>query len=441
MERQSSLPGSSAAGHAPITNYARIGLETLPPKIAGMTVQELRDDYHDRIFNQYLPFWEKGGCDRANGGFVTELRDDGTVQTDEKYIWYQGRGLWVYAYLHRNFGESSGFLDIAKEARDFMVNLMYKGDGLWEQMVTSDGRVIDRSDQGSADDIYGSMFASAGLVEYHRASGDEEALEIALASIRKSIERYESPDYRGVQILDEPGVAGRSQGHAFMLVWTLTQLLSCHDDPTLAGVLAEHVDHIMNDFWNPDYGITNETLYHDYSRVPSLAGLFTPGHSIETLWMVMHEALRTGNRTLFDQCKNRIRRYIEMTWDYVFEGLGDTGYNVFGSDGTCAGPDFDTKNMWSECEALVGTMLTFEYTGDVWALEWYERVRAFTLRTMTTPLGVWRQAVDRLGNDRQRRGISVYRKDNFHQIRYQMYNLQSLERIIASKGKLTPFPS
>ncbi len=441
MERQSSSGTSASGGSAPLTDYVRIDLEALPPKIAGLTLQELRDDYHDRIFNQYLPFWEKGGCDRTNGGFVTELRDDGAVQTDEKYIWYQGRGLWVYSYLHRNFGRSGGFLDIAREARDLMVNLMYKGDGQWEQMVTGDGRVKDRSDQGSAEDIYGPMFASAGLVEYHRASGDEQALEIALTSIGKSIERYESPDYRGVQIRDEPGVAGRSQGHSFMLVWTLTQLLSFHDDPTLAGVLSEHVDHIMNDFWNPDYGITNETLCHDYSRVPSLAGQFTPGHSIETLWMVMHEALRTGNRMLFDKCKNRIRRYIEMTWDYVFEGMGDTRYNVLGSDGVCAGPDFDTKNMWSECEALVGTMLTFEYTGDVWALEWYERVRAFTLRTMTTRFGVWRQAVDRFGNDRQRRGISTYRKDNFHQVRYQMYNLQSLERIIENEGKLTAFPS
>ncbi len=417
-----------------------MGVPALPGKIAGMTLPELRDDYHHRIFDAYLPFWEKGGYDSKLGGFITELYDDGTVQTDEKYIWYQGRGLWVYSFLYNSFGNDSRYLEIARKTREFMVERMYRGDGLWQQMVFSDGRSKDRSDQGSAEDIYGPMFAAAGLVEYYRASGDAQSLELALTSIRTSVERYDNPNYGGVRIRDEAGRAGRSQGHSFMLVWTLTQLLPLHDDPALAGVLKEHVDHIMNDFWNPDYGITNETLYHDYTRIPSLAGQFTPGHSIETLWMVMHEALRTGNRRLFDECKFRIRRFVEMAWDYVFEGMGDTGYHVFASADTPAGPVLDIKTMWSECEILVAAMLTLEYTGEVWALEWYERARAFTLRTMTTPCGVWRQAVDRLGNDRQRTGISIYRKDNFHQVRYQMYNLLSLDRIIGNGGHATPFP-
>ena len=71
--------------------------------------------------------------------------------------------------------------------------------------------------------------------------------------------------------------------------------------------------------------------------------------------------MRNGNRTLFYECKDRIRRFVEMGWDYVFEGLGDTGYSV------CAGGVFDIKTMWAECEVLVGTMLTLEYTGDAFA--------------------------------------------------------------------------
>ena len=425
---------------ATISDYERIGLKMLPEKIAGMRYDELRDDYHDRLFNQYLPFWEKGGYDKVRGGFVTELRDDGSIQTDEKYIWYQGRGIWVYSYLYNNFSKNPKYLEIAKKSRDFMVKYMYKGDGLWEQMVNGDGTVKARSDQGSAEDVYGPMFAAVGLIEYYKAAGKEEDLELAKTSIWKSVQRYEDPGYMGVTYpgVDKTGL--RSQGHSFMMVWTLTQLLSFHDDPKLKEIISEHVDHIMNHYWNPDYGITNEVLFHDYSRIPDAATHFSPGHAIETLWMVMHESFRIGNGTLFYICKNRVRRFIEMAWDYIFEGLGDTEYNVFASEKNAPGPTLDIKDMWAHCEILVATMLTLEYTGDVWAIEWYERAREFTLRTMPTPCGVWRQAVDRYGKDKQREGISIYRKDNFHQVRYQMFNLLSLERIIKNKGKLTPFP-
>ena len=127
---------------------------------------------------------------------------------------------------------------------------------------------------------------------------------------------------------------------------------------------------------------------------------FAPGHSIETLWMVMHEAIRVRNGTTFYICKSRIRRILEMGWDYVFEGLAGSGYNVFGSEDTCAGGMFDVKSMWVHTEVLIASMLILEYTGDVWALEWYERARKFTLRTMPTGFGVWRQAVDRLAEYR-----------------------------------------
>ena len=429
-----------AAPKADISKFQSIGMKVLPEKIAGLTYEELRDDYHDRLFNKYLPFWENGGYDRKNGGFVTELTDNGTIQTDEKYIWYQGRGIWVYAFAYNNFGKDGKYLEIAEKSRDFMVKYMHRGDGLWRQMVYSDGRVKERSDQGSEKDIYGPMFAAAGLVELYKASGNEEDLKLAKEAILTSQKRYDDPGYRGVSLAEFPDRPLRTQGHSFMMVWTLTQLLSIHDDSQLEALVREHADHILNDFWNSDYGITNEILFHDYTRIPSISGHFSPGHSIETLWMVMHEAIRVRNGTTFYICKSRIRRILEMGWDYVFEGLAGSAYNVFGSENTCAGGNFDVKSMWVHTEVLIASMLILEYTGDVWALEWYERARKFTLRTMPTGFGVWRQAVDRFGKNKKRSGISIYRKGNFHQPRYMMYNLMSLERIIKNNGKLTRFP-
>ena len=129
-----------------------------------------------------------------------------------------------------------------------------------------------------------------------------------------------------------------------------------------------------------------------------------------------------------------------MSWDYVFDGIGDTDFSVIpiptksgeGSEiGTAptysSGPDFSIKSMWAQTEVLVGTMLVYAYTGAPWALDWYERTWEYVQRTMTTDYGVWRQAVDRAGDPVDRPGISPYRKGNFHQPRCLMMNLVALE--------------
>jgi mannose/cellobiose epimerase-like protein (N-acyl-D-glucosamine 2-epimerase family) len=155
------------------------------------------------------------------------------------------------------------------------------------------------------------------------------------------------------------------------------------------------------------------------------------GHYLETLWILLYEALRKKDQQLFGTVKNRIRRIIEMGWDYVFDGLGTENYYVFCSRGNCQGPEYDLKVMWAHTELLVATMTILEYTGETWAKEWYERGKEYCLKYMAnTGNGVWRQAVDRFGKDKKRPDISIFRKDNFHQIRYQMMNLLSIERMI-----------
>jgi mannose/cellobiose epimerase-like protein (N-acyl-D-glucosamine 2-epimerase family) len=223
-----------------------------------------------------------------------------------------------------------------------------------------------------------------------------------------------------------------------MIVWPLTNLLSFYEDQDLEALLNEHVNHIINDFWNSEYGINNENLFHDYSRLPGHETVMYSGHYLETLWMVLLEALRKKDSQLFHIIKTRVRRLIEMTWDYVFEGMGTEDYYVFRKEDKCQGPELDLKVMWAHTELLVATMTIFEHTGEVWAKEWYERGREYCLKHMAdTGTGVWRQAVDRFGKDKQRPGISIYRKDNFHQIRYQMMNLLSVERMIRNGNNMT----
>jgi N-acylglucosamine 2-epimerase len=412
--------------------------------LGGMSLEALREDYRRRLFEQYLPFWEKGGYDRQYGGLMCEMNDDGSVADDQKYIWYQGRGLWVYAFLYNHFGKNQRWLDIATRTRDFMVRRMYAGEGKWVEKVHRDGTPLE----GVGKNVYGWLFAAGGLAQLHIATGDQKDLQLAHESIAAAIEAYDDPNYddaysRQYAAVAVPERGLRSQGHSMVIIWVLSQLLSIGDNPQLMEVHRRHIGVIMNRFWNPDFGIANEFLQHDYSRLPGAEAHMYAGHSLETLWIVMHEALRIKDRLLFDTITARIRRLLEMCWDYVFEGWAGADFFVFGSPKHCQGPDYNMKTMWAQCEILIACTTILEHTGQPWAREWYDRTRAFALKTMPVPThGVWRQAVDRRGNDVKRAGISTQRKDNFHQARMLMLNLLSLDRMIAnrqSSGTPQPF--
>jgi mannose/cellobiose epimerase-like protein (N-acyl-D-glucosamine 2-epimerase family) len=410
----------------------------LPETIAGMTLQQLRDDYHDRLFNKYLPFWEKGGIDTQYGGFMCLLNEDGTVADDEKYSWYQGRGLWTYSFLYNNFGKDKHFLDVAAKARDFIVTHMYAGNGTWYERLNRDGS----AKEGVSNNVYGWLFIAAGLGEFYRATGNEEDYKLFLETVWATLRTYDNPAYKGSSnnggLPAETDFTGmREQGHSMCLIWMLTQILSFKRNLKLEEVVTEHVDYIMKAFLHPYMLVTNEYLLHDMTRVPGSEDYMFTGHSLETQWIVMMEAIRQGDRQLFDMSKEMIKRYLTLSWDYVFEGFGDGHFYVFDGPDRTRQKLYGVKSMWSHTEILLATMHILEFSGELWASEWYERARAYSLRSFDTPFGVWRQAVDRFGNDVQREGIPVTRRDNFHPPRYMMMNLLSLDRMIKNKGKLS----
>ena len=72
-------------------------------QIGTHNLEQLRDHYRKYLFDEYLPFWKRHGVDHERGGFFCTLDHDGTRVADSKNMWYQGRGLWTYSYLARNF--------------------------------------------------------------------------------------------------------------------------------------------------------------------------------------------------------------------------------------------------------------------------------------------------------------------------------------------------
>jgi mannose/cellobiose epimerase-like protein (N-acyl-D-glucosamine 2-epimerase family) len=363
------------------------------------------------------------------GGFSCELHDDGSVQNDQKYIWYQGRWIWVYSYLYNNLCGDKGQLAIAKKSRDFMIDKMYAGGGKWNEHVKRDGTLL----KGVGASIYGWLFAAIGLIEYYKASGDAESLKLAEESIRTAWRDYESDDYKGVDtgytsVIVDDSTGLRCHGHSMIFVWVLTELLKVRKSDEFERIQAANVDAIVNRFWNAELGIVNEFCNHDYSRFTGAAEHMYAGHALEGCWMLMAEAERKGDAKLFDTATGRFKRVLKLCWDPIFDGFADTNFYAVKTGDHCAGPDFDEKTMWANCEILIGCMMLMEKRQDTWAAEWYKRAEDYLFaHHANTECGIWRQAVDRRGNDKTRVGISPYRKGNFHQPRMLMMNLALMQ--------------
>ena len=418
----------------------------LPATLAGKTIEELRDDYHHRFFDRYLPFWDRGGIDES-GAIFCNLNDDGTVYNDEVFNWYQGRAIWVYSFLYNNFGKNSRYIEIARKARNFLVKNLYAGNGKWYEKSNRNGNIIE----GVSDVIYGWIIVATGLQEYYKAVGNDEDLNLAIESLRAALKTYDNPDYTGSQnwggySSDIPRKGIRDQGYHMVFIRLLTQLLSHYSDPWLEELAGKQVDLLMNKFFNAEYGISNENLNHDYSRIKGYEDYMYIGHSLETQWMVMFEAIRTKDRMLFDTCKNNIRRNLELCWDYIFEGYGGDGhFYVFDGPERTREKMYNEKSMWSHTEILIATLTVLEYTGESWARDFYERTYTYAINKFDTPYGVWRQGVNRFGEEMKRdvnkiMGITNKRKGNFHMPRAFMLNMLSLNRMIKNRRCLTAFP-
>jgi N-acylglucosamine 2-epimerase len=404
-------------------------------RLAGMALPELRKRYHDELFEVLLPFWDRYGVDHEFGGVMHGLDYDGRLAHTNKLLWFQGRAIWVYSFLYNHFGANPRHLEIARITKEFVLRHFPQSDGWWAEAVRRDGRVL----QGFQGDIYGMYFVAEGLQEYAWAAKDEESHGTALALVRKLRGHIENPR---VVLPGTPGPGARPQGVWMVNLNIATQMLKRRRDPEIEGLAQHSVDAVINRHYNPDIGLNNENLNSDFSRPAGEETKSLLGHSIETLWMVMDEALRKNDLKTWDLCAGRIRRHIEVGWDWVYGGL-DQWVNVNRGDYVWpperpVGTDLEfnfrgeyhyMKTLWSLNEILVACLNVFERTGSEWAARFFGMAQEvidskFSRKRFGQP--GYMLFADRTMIQQPH----VSRQDNYHPLRQLMLNLITIDRML-----------
>jgi len=373
---------------------------------------------------------EKHIIDFKYGGFMCNTDRDGTNITQNKTTWYEGRGIWVYSFLYNKITREQKYLDIAEKSVEFILKNEPDENTFFAMEFTREGKPIGEPSK----EIYGDLFVATGLSEFSKATSDEAYWQKAKKILLKCVRKYDEPNY-AFHADYEPNVppflGERILGHWMILLRLSTQMLEFKKDIEVEQAATRCVNALMNDHFITEYDLLNEVLNHDMTRTKDGFSEFVCiGHAIEVLWMVMSEAIRLKDKTLFDLAAQRFKRHVEVAWDDVYGGvfhcLLNVGENIWHTG----------KALWAQEEVLIGAMMLIEHADDLWAKNIYEKmwkyvIEKYPLKQYGFPLWI-------LFADRKVTFEKYYnRVGNFHHPRHLMLNILSLQRMIERKAKVS----
>jgi mannobiose 2-epimerase len=256
---------------------------------------------HKELKEKILPYWFDTALDHTNGGYL--LADDGKGHgvAKDKQIVSQARMVWTFSHVHqRGFSdEHRDYLAAAQLGYRFLTTRFFdptNGGYFWKTDLV--GRPIN-----SCKLLYGEAFVVYALVEYHRASGEREALDRALALYRTVQERlhddkqggwfeHADADWRLLRPGDkrnEVEVIGYKSANAH-LHWmeALAELYEVTHDRDVKKALAEALRLNMKYFNPKKPGDSCFDGKPDWKVVtaPGSTGL-SYGHNVEFAWLMI----------------------------------------------------------------------------------------------------------------------------------------------------------
>lgn len=406
-------------------------MATVDGRLAGLGLAELRAQYRRDLFEDFLPFMQKHIIDHEFGGFMCNADRDGTLKSTDKNSWFEGRGIWVYSFLYNHLANEEKYLQVARKSAEFVLRLQPAGDRLWPRLLTRAGK----PKSAPARQVYGDLFIAEGLAELAVAMQAPEYREMAKAIVLKCMRLYDRDDYYpeiGMTYLGPraPAFPGaRVLGVWMVFLRVATQMLEKQSDPEIEQVARRCVQAITQHHYNPEFDLINELINHDHSRPNNeyVQQVYT-GHAIETMWMLMYEAVRLRDKRLFEFAMKQFKRHVTVAHDDVYGGVFRNLQNVDKNIWTL------DKALWVQEEVLIGSLYAVEHTGARWAQDMFAEMfhyvqDKFPLRRYGFPL--WNLYADRKVTFERH----YDRIGNYHHPRHLMLNLLSLERIIERNGR------
>jgi cellobiose epimerase len=326
-----------------------------------------------------VDFYLPAAVDRANGGYLESLRDGKLAPTGEKFLTLQARQLWFFSTLAAEGIERDAAREAARAGFDFLEKRMRDPrHGGYFSKVTDAGAPRDPRKHA-----YLNAFALYGLVAYHRATGEPEALAAAKDLFRTLEEKahdrryggyleFFTADWRPVTDPRETGYVGaigtKTYNTHLHLLEALTALYRAWPDPLVRKRLAELLVINTDTVRHPDYPFNIDGWRPDWRRIDTPANLRASyGHDVECAWLALDAGRALGLRPAL------LRGWAERLCGYSLKYGYDRRHGGFYYTGPPGKPVDDTrKEWWVQAEALVSMLEMYRLTGK---REYYDAFR------------------------------------------------------------------
>ena len=334
--------------------------------LSGMQ-QEMRTILEDNI----LSFWADKMTDPVHGGFYGRITGTDKLEPQAvKGAVLNARILWTFSSAYRLL-KKPGYLETATRAKRVIIDQFYdkeQGGIYWSLDYT--GRPSDTKKQ-----IYALGFAIYGLSEYHRATGDEEALDYAIRLFR-SIEQYSFDSVKNgycealtrdwheisdMRLSDKDENERKTMNTHLHILEPYTNLYRVWKDDGLEKQLRNLILLFTDRILNQQTG--HLELFFDDDWV-SKYRIVSYGHDIEASWLIHEAALVLGDKTLLEKVEPLVE-YIAAAADEGLTSEGSMIYETFPDKGIT---DRDC-HWWVQAENVVGHINLYQHFDDEVALQ------------------------------------------------------------------------
>ena len=329
-----------------------------------MNFKQLAFQYKKELLKNVLPFWLEKSQDKEFGGYFSCLDRDGSVYDTDKFVWLQGREVWMFAMLYNSLDRKQAWLDAAVQGGEFLKKYGHDGNYDFYFSLTRDGRPLVQPYN-----IFSNTFACMAFAQLAKATGSEEYAEIARRTFRRILERRSNP--KGQWLKAYPGTRPMKDFALPMIICNMAlEVEDIINDPELIErTIDESVHEIVDVFWQPQLGVIMENLAPDGSMVDCFEGRkVNPGHDLEAMWFLMNIGIRRNDKALIEKAVEISLSVIEYGWDKQYGGI------FYFMD--CKGHptqelEWDQKLWWVHIETLISMIKGYQLTGNEKCLEWF----------------------------------------------------------------------
>lgn len=345
-----------------------------------MNFKESINRYKTELLDRVLPFWLDNSIDNEYGGYFSCLDRDGSVYDTDKFIWLQGREVWLFSMLCNKLGKKREWLDASIHGAEFLKKYGHDDNYDFYFSLTREGKPLVEPYN-----IFSNTFACMAFAQLAKAAENEEYAEIARRIFKRILERRSNP--KGKWCKAVPGTRPMKDFALPMIICNMALEVEniVNDRELMERTIDDCLHEVLDVFYQPELGCMVENVSSiDNSRLDCFEGReINPGHDLEALWFMMNLGIRRNDKALVEKCVEISLSVIEKGWDKEYGGI----FYYLDSRGVPQQKlEWDQKLWWVHIESAIAMIKGYQLTGNKKCLGWFEKLDEYMWSHFKDPL-------------------------------------------------------